>query len=244
MAPLLVNGAPLGLRAAELQHPFSILAIGSSSTEGIAASSPSRAYPAQLALELSRRYGVKAEVHNAGIGGETADQTLVRLKAALEKNPPNLVIWQVGTNDALTGMDEARFRAILDAGIGAAEARFVPLILVDPQIPPSRTHDAVFARYADMVEVEAARLHAPVISRYQMMKTLAASNPEGFRSLLSGDGVHMNDLGYACLAHSLAGPIADGLAKAQPHALTAGVDRLGATVAPAAAASGAAPVSQ
>jgi len=156
---------------------------------------------------------------NGGVGGETADQTVARLEATLAATAPDLVLWQVGTNDALRGMDETRFRAIVREGIDAAAARQAPLILIDPQVPPSRAHDATYARYARIIEDEAAARHVPVVSRFQMMEKLATSDPQGWRSLLSPDGVHMNDLGYSCLARSLAGPIADGLARGGGAAL-------------------------
>ena len=37
-----------------------------------------------------------------------------------------------------------------------------------------------------------------------MMKRWAANKVKALGSLLSRDGLHMNDLGYRCLAHSLA----------------------------------------
>jgi len=219
LAPFLLSGAPFRLHAPHTRRRLSILAIGSSSTEGVAASSPSQAYPAQLVEELAHSYGIKVEAVNGGVGGETADQTVARLEATLAATAPDLVLWQVGTNDALRGMDETRFRAIVREGIDAAAARQAPLILIDPQVPPSRAHDATYARYARIIEDEAAARHVPVVSRFQMMEKLAVSDPQAWRSLLSPDGVHMNDLGYACLARSLAGPIADGLARGGGAAL-------------------------
>ncbi len=60
-----------------------ILAIGSSSTEGIGASGPTQTYPARLQDELGHELGIPASVRNAGIGGEVAARTLPRLLAAL-----------------------------------------------------------------------------------------------------------------------------------------------------------------
>ena len=71
---------------------------------------------------------------NAGIGGELAAKTLQRLKSALKSGWARLVIWQVGTNDAIVGVDEALFRATVESGVAAARAAGVPLVLIDPQI--------------------------------------------------------------------------------------------------------------
>src|SRR3954452_24303572 len=61
--------------------PVSILAIGSSSTEGVGASSRDTNYPFRLEQRLRSIWpGAGVHVINAGKGGETADQTLARLK--------------------------------------------------------------------------------------------------------------------------------------------------------------------
>ncbi len=46
-----------------------------------------------------------------------------------------------------------------------------------------------------------ARDHVPVLSRYAMMKRRGTKDAQ---ALLSGDGLHMNDFGYRCLAHAIA----------------------------------------
>lgn len=198
------NGSTIVLPAPTAGRPIDILAIGSSSTEGVGASSPSRTYPARLATEFANRDGLDVEVRNAGIGGEVASTTLARLKAALATGWAQLVIWQVGTNDALVGVDEGRFRVTLEEGIAAARAAGVSLMLVDPQFLPNSSDQPRYRRYVGIVDDVGARDHVPVFSRYSMMRALADPSAGDVAPLLSGDGLHMSDLGYACLAHALA----------------------------------------
>ena len=195
------NGATLALPRGGAGRPLDILAIGSSSTEGVGASSPTNAYPARLEDELSRQSGIAADVKNAGVGGEMAVRTLKRLKIALKSGWARLVIWQVGTNDALVGVDEAAFRATVESGVAAARAAGVPLLLIDPQFTPIAADGRRYERFVAIVDEVGARDHVPVLSRYAMMKRRGLKNAT---SLLSGDGLHMNDLGYRCLAHALA----------------------------------------
>ncbi|MEJ1935365.1 SGNH/GDSL hydrolase family protein, partial [Nostoc sp. NIES-2111] len=103
--------------------PLRILAIGSSSTQGVGASSRAASYPARLEAELEPllKHG-DVEVENAGVGGETADQTLERLKTFAAERRFDLVIWQVGTNDAVRGGSEDAFLARLRQGIAAVKA--------------------------------------------------------------------------------------------------------------------------
>jgi len=186
-----------------------ILAIGSSSTEGVGASSPANAYPERLEDELSKGSGIPADVKNAGVGGELAVTTLRRLKAALKNRWAELVIWQVGTNDALVGVDEALFRSTVESGVAAAKAAGVPLLLVDPQLVPKPPDEARYERFVSIVDEIGAHDHIPVLSRFAMMKQWGLKSA---RSLLSGDGLHMNDFGYRCLAHAIAAAIEQAVA--------------------------------
>ena len=199
-ATLDANGTKLANLESRADRVLDILAIGSSSTEGVGASSPAYAYPAQLADELSKKDGIPALVRNAGVGGELAARTLQRLKAALKAGWPELVIWQVGTNDALVGVDEPLFRATIESGIAAARAAGVPLLLVDPQFTAKIPDVARYERFVAIVDGIGEQLRVPVLSRYAMMKRRG----KNALALLSADGLHMNDLGYRCLAHAIA----------------------------------------
>ena len=200
------NGAVLAFPKATA-GPLDILAIGSSSTEGIGATSPANAYPARLEAELEQRTGVDFDVKNAGVGGELAAKTLQRLRSALKSGWARLVIWQVGTNDAIVGVDEALFRATVESGVAAARAAGVPLVLVDPQFTLKSPDPARYERYVDIVDTVGAKDRVPVLSRYTMMKKWGAKGVKALGSLLSRDGLHMSDLGYRCLAHALADAI-------------------------------------
>jgi acyl-CoA thioesterase I len=202
------NGASLAF-AKGVPAPLDILAIGSSSTAGVGASSPANAYPARLEAELEKKTGEDFEVKNAGIGGELAAKTLERLKGALKSGWAKLVIWQVGTNDAVAGVDEALFRATVESGIAAVRTAGIPLVLIDPQFTLKNPDPARYERFVKIVHDIAAADRVPVLGRYSMMKRWGSKNASALAALMSGDGFHMNDLGYRCLAHSLAAVIED-----------------------------------
>jgi len=203
------NGAdaPLVGRAAS-SRPLRILAIGSSSTLGVGASAPGRAYPAQLAADLASRWGVAAEVRNAGVSGELSAATLARLTGDLARDPPDLVLWQVGTNDAVAGVDVADFRANVEAGVAAARARRVPIILVDPQFYFGIQDLPRFERFVAVIGEVGAETRVPVFSRFALMKAWAAQSSAALAAALASDGFHMDDQGYACFARALADDIA------------------------------------
>jgi lysophospholipase L1-like esterase len=185
-------------------EPVRVLAIGSSSTEGVGASTPRASYPARLEAQLRDRWPVEAEVDNAGVAGEVASATVGRLETLLAEDRPDVVIWQVGTNDAVRGEGEDRFRALVERGVAAAARAGVDLVLVDQQYFPTINDSARYERYVRIVEEVGTRLGVSVFSRYALMRGWAERSPEEIRAALAPDGFHMSDRGYACLAGLLA----------------------------------------
>jgi len=74
-----------------------------------------------------------AEVENCGSGGEVAATTLGRLKAELATRWPQLVIWQVGANDPLTGVPIAELGAKIEQGRPAKPAAGDQIVRADAQ---------------------------------------------------------------------------------------------------------------
>jgi lysophospholipase L1-like esterase len=190
-------------------RPLQVLAIGSSSTLGIGASAPTNAYPARLASVLTSQWGIAAEVRNAGVGGEESAATLERLRSELASRRPDLVIWQVGTNDAVSGVDADVFRADVEAGVAMARALRVPMILVDPQFYFGIKDLARYKQFVAIVGEVGAQMHVPVFSRFAMMQAWGAKSAGALRAALAPDGFHMDDQGYACFAQALASDIAE-----------------------------------
>ena len=189
-------------------RPVRIVAIGSSSTAGAGASKPEFAYPARLAAYLGQDLeGWSVSVLNLGIGGETIGATVERLKAVLISRP-TLIIWQVGTNDALGEGDEDAFRRTVEDGVIAARAAKVDLVVVDPQDFPGIKNRERYERYVDTIRAVADKYDTPLFSRYAMMKDWWRYDRERASAMLSKDGFHMSDRGYDCLARHMSTRIA------------------------------------
>lgn len=201
------DGAQLHIVSLISRKPPRILAIGSSSTAGVGASASRFTYPAQLQTDLAAAWGSAADVVNAGIGGETAVTTVARLKAVVKTDKPDLVIWQVGANDALTDLDEPLFRKLLKDGVAAAQNAKVALILLDPQLFPGVKNIARYERFVQIIREVGEETRTPVFSRYALMKDWSDVSPGVLRTMLSKDSFHMSDRGYECLARRLAADI-------------------------------------
>ncbi len=199
-------------------EPIRILAIGSSSTEGIGASSAARSYPSRLEADLRLRWPkISVTVVNAGIGGETVLATVGRLERLLRTEAFDLVIWQLGTNDAVHGDDTDTFRKLTLRGIAAVRAAGADLVLLDPQYFPGIKDLARYERFVSIVRELGNREHVPVFGRYAMMKDWQGRGDAVLLGTLAADRFHMNDIGYGCLAEALA---ADLGGMAEPPALS------------------------
>lgn len=181
-----------------------IVAFGSSSTEGVGASSPAASYPNRLQIDLSAALpGAPLIVLNRGRGGEDAADMMRRLPDIIAQHP-DLVIWQTGTNDALHGMPLERFVALTRAGILAMRGAGIDVMLIEPQRCRAMQAKPDALLYRDAVRAIGAELHVPVIHRYDLMQTWLSSGLVTPVQLMSGDGLHMADGGYALLAKAVA----------------------------------------
>lgn len=133
-AMLGVISADLPREAAAAPGSTVILVLGDSFTAGLGVP-PKAAFWAQLEARL-RAGGEAVRVVNAGISGETTAGGLARVDRALAEKP-DLVILELGANDALRGIQPAVVRANLDALITKVQANKARLLLTGMRAPPN-----------------------------------------------------------------------------------------------------------
>ncbi len=186
---------PAVAHAPALTPGMRVLAIGSSSTRGGGAG-PGRDYPSRLAALTG------AIVENAGRDGELASGALARLRARLAEASYDLVIWQLGMNDARDRrVAPEAFGATLDAGVAAARASGAAVLLLDLQAYPNPPDPARHALFVALVAQGAARRAVALFPRHAAM---AAWDAQTLAGMLARDRFHMNARGYACLAELIA----------------------------------------
>jgi len=126
------------------------------------------------------------------------------LQSAVIDRQPDLVIWQVGTNAVLRGLDPAETAKIVEDGIARIQAAGSDVVLVDPQYSPRVTERADSA--SKMVRVlsrVAALRHIGIFPRFEVMREWHENQSLPVDSFVVSDGLHMNDWGYACFAQLL-----------------------------------------
>jgi len=220
--PVPVAAVPLPASRAALwaDRPLTVVAFGSSSTEGAGASTPGHAYPARLeALLRAALPGHAVRVLNRGIGGQDVGEMLARLDADVLPERPDLVVWQAGANAALRGMDPAAFRDTLAEGVARVRASGADVVLMDSQLAPVVLSRPLCPQLAAAMRDVAAARSIPVFSRAELMRAweTAGTSPT---DMLHADGLHHNDRGYACLAEALAASLLGGLRALAPVVAT------------------------
>src|SRR5271165_6848833 len=181
-----------------------IIAFGSSSTGGIGASSPAAAYPSRLQAALAAALrGREVVVLNRGIGGEDADDMARRLPAVIAEHP-DLIIWQTGSNDPLRNVPIDRFVQDTIAGIQQIRAAHIDVMLMGPQLCHRLDDKPTTTRYRDALNAIGAGMDVPVIHRHALMQAWLDQHMLTEAQMLSPDGLHMADGGYAKLAETIA----------------------------------------
>jgi acyl-CoA thioesterase I len=197
-------------RALRATHTARVLAIGSSSTAGVGASSPARTYTARLEVDLEKALaGTDFDVVSHGLGGELAQGAADRMKREVEEVKPDLVIWQVGTNDAFRHVAIDSFKNCLRKTLAWLKERKIDVVLINPQYGDQLVKDAYYEDMVNAVADVARESEVLLVDRFQFMKKL--QRVLGDRVYLSADNLHMNDEGYRCLAEQLATTIIKAL---------------------------------
>lgn len=195
-------------RVMKTDKTIRIAALGSSSTQGVGASSPKACYPSQLQAELNRRFPEKSfQVANLGVGGQLARDMLARIDTQVLPMRPSLVIWQTGVNDAIHSVGIDGFRAALARGVDKILAQGIDVILLDMQYYPKAEKMPAYKEYLRIMRTVAEERKIPILHRYDIMKHLVTSAQFKQEQLLAADNFHQNDLGYGCLSDLLADAI-------------------------------------
>lgn len=165
--------------------PKTILALGDSLTAGLGLG-PTEAFPARLEAALKAK-GHDVKVINAGVSGDTAADGAARLEWALAE-PVDVVIVELGANDALRGLPVAQAEQALDQLLTVLDQRKLPVLLAGMKAPPNMGAD--YQQQFDGMYQRLAAKH-PSVLLYPFFLDGVAADPK----LNQGDGMHPNPAG-------------------------------------------------
>ena len=177
----------------EAQAATRILALGDSLTAGFGLS-PQESFPMRLQAKLGAA-GIDAQVVNGGVSGDTSAGGLARLDWALADHP-DVVLVELGANDALRGIDPRLTYANLDKILTRLKAAGAKVMLLGMRAPPNwgRRYQAQFdAIFPDL----ATKHHVPL---YPFFLDGVALDP----TLNQSDGLHPTARGVDIITERIA----------------------------------------
>jgi acyl-CoA thioesterase I len=208
----LALGAPLPRTAARLGagDTVTIVAIGSSSTTGLWVLSPSATYPEVMRRELARlRPAARIEIINSGRVGETIGGSIARFERDVLAHSPDLVVWQLGTNDVAWGgrADGLKERVVQGVRVLKASGVYVDVILMDLQYAPIVLASSQHAVMQTIIAEVAREERVGLFLRFALTRR---SIELSSGALVSWDGLHNSAAGRDCVGRALARAVCGG----------------------------------
>lgn len=207
-----------------------VIALGDSITKGVRPGVlPPQAFPARVQAALRER-GLRAELHNSGIGGERSDQALARLERDVVSQRPHLVTIMYGANDGW--VDDGKTESRLPAADYAKNLRemvrrlraagVAPVLMTGPKFGEDNRRNGLgedpnlrLARYAEACRAAARELDVPLVDHFAGREQ---AQQAGRRlQTWTTDGTHPNAAGHADLAARTADALAPLLHPSAPE---------------------------
>ena len=171
-----------------------IVFVGTSLTAGFGVG-PEFAYPALIQQRIDSA-GLPFRVENAGISGETSAGGLRRIDWSLQQ-PTDILVLELGANDALRGLDPELVERNLDAVLKRARDLHprIAIVLLGMEAPPNLGENYT-RRFREVYTVLARRYDAALVP---FLLDGVAGNPS--RNL--DDGIHPNVAGQRIVAETV-----------------------------------------
>lgn len=131
---------------------------------------------------------IDARIVNASISGDTTSGGRSRLPELLEAHRPNVVVIELGANDALRGQSMAATESNLDAMTRAAQATKAKVLLLGMQVPPN--YGAAYADQFAAVFKNVAKSTGAALVPFFLAGVADGADPT---ALFQADRIHPNE---------------------------------------------------
>lgn len=152
--------------------------------------------------------GTDVVIINRGVSGELAAGAAIRMRNEVALEKPDLVLWQVGTNDALAYVPVEEFAAVVSDQIAWLKRHQVDVVLVGLQFAPRVARDQHYVQIRETLRKIAASENVPVVRFYEAMQIVSGASEE---TLPVAEEFERNEEGYNCLAQYVASAITLGV---------------------------------
>jgi len=201
---------PLPNSAIALQQrkKIKLMAIGASSTAVLGIGRGGSPPLLERILERTIK-GLDVEIINRGVSGELAEAAGERLKIEVALNHPDIVLWQVGTNDAFAHVPVESFELAVSNAVRWLKAHNIDVILVGLHYNKTLARDEHYQAIRTGLNRVASFEHVLRIGRYEAMEVLARTMQVGGQPEPEDFG--LTEAGYNCMAQYIARTITVGL---------------------------------
>ena len=124
-------------------------------------------------------------VVNASISGDTTSGGLSRLPALLAQHKPQIVLIELGGNDALRGLPLKTSQDNLEAMVKAAQSQSAKVLLLGMQVPPN--YGPQYAAEFSAMYAEVAKRHKTGLVAFFLKGVADADNAD---TLFQSDRIH------------------------------------------------------
>jgi acyl-CoA thioesterase I len=202
--------SPLPNVAAALQtrKRVKILTIGASPSLGRRSGRGRNSEKVEQILEQAVK-GLDVVMINHGVSGELSAQAASRIKSLVALNEPDLVLWQVGTNDAMAYVPLDELEVTIVETLRWLKEHKIDVVLVGLQYVDRMKQDEHYGKVRELLRTIAAKENVVIVRRYEAQRLLAQA--EGSGGGLVPDEFQRSELGYACLSQYMARAITLGV---------------------------------
>lgn len=204
-----ITDSPLPNVAAALKErkKITILAIGSTSASLRGPVSGGHYAVVKSFLEATFK-GLEVEIVHRGVSGELARDAAERIKTEVALTEATLVLWQLGTADALAQVPVDEFRTTVADAIQWLKEHKIDVILVGLRYTRNMAKDEHYQAIRTALHQVAKEQKVLRIGRYESEEMMERIRREQDKP---ESEVETSEAGYACLAEYLARAIAAGL---------------------------------
>ena len=184
-----------------------ILAIGASSAAVLGTGRGGTPPLLERILERTIK-GLDVEIINRGFSGELAEAAGERLKIEVALNHPDIVLWQVGTNDAFAQVPVDTFQLSVSNTVRWLKSHKIDVILVGLHYMKQLAKDEHYQAIRASLRAVASAENVLRIGRYEAMEVLARTMQANGQPEQEDFG--LSETGYNCMAQYIARTITVG----------------------------------
>jgi acyl-CoA thioesterase-1 len=156
-------------RLIDLKRPIRILVLG----PAIEGPEVIERRHSHLAQALSQRLpGVAFDLLDGWHGARIAEEDFDRLRGEVADTQPDLILWQVGTSDALASTDPLEFGGVLTRAAQWAKELAIDFVFIDPPYLPHVSHEPLYGKMVLAISAVSDGARINLFRRYAAMQYL------------------------------------------------------------------------